>query len=135
MEKTIFEKIIDRESPAEIVYENEYVLAFLDVFPVKEGHTLVVPKKHAENMLGSTEEDMAHVMAAVRKLVPVVMEITKASGCNVISNIGPSAGQSVLHTHVHIIPRLDDDGLQMWPQRAARPEELGVTGEKIRKAL
>ena len=135
MEKSLFSKIIDREIPGHVVYEDDNVIAFLDINPVNEGHTLVVPKNEKENMMESSEEDIVHVMAVVRKLVPAIMEVTGASGCNVVSNIGASDGQSVFHTHVHIIPRHENDGLQMWPQRSVTSEELSATGERIRKAL
>ncbi len=132
---SIFTKIINKEIPAQIIYEDEYTVAFLDAFPVHNGHVLVVPKNEKANMFESSEEDMNHVFATVRKLGPIIQKITNADGLNVTSNIGEAAGQSVFHTHVHIVPRFKDDGLKMWPQKQGDPEELEKIANQIRSVI
>jgi len=120
---SIFSKIIAREIPAHIVYEDEHVIAFLDINPVNPGHTLVVPKEEQPNLLESSEEDLHRVMAVIRKLAPVILRSVRASGFNVTSNTGEASGQSVPHTHFHIIPRYENDGHLPWshsPQTEAQ---------------
>jgi len=110
----IFQKIIAREIPAEIVYENEHTLAFLDAHPVNPGHTLVVPKKQSRNIFDIDSDSYAAVMETVRKLSPVVRDAVSADGINIHINNEPAAGQVVFHFHVHIIPRKDGDGFTHW---------------------
>jgi histidine triad (HIT) family protein len=109
MEETIFSKIIKRELPADIVYENEYVVAFLDISPINPGGTLVVPKKWSRNILDIDRESWAHVMEAVRILAPAVKEAMHAKGLNIIMNNEPVGNQIIFHSHVHIIPRHEGD--------------------------
>ncbi|HYF29358.1 MAG TPA: HIT family protein, partial [Candidatus Paceibacterota bacterium] len=115
MERTIFEKIVAREIPANIVYEDEETLAFLDIAPNNPGHTLVIPKAHSRNLLDISEESWLAVMRAVRKLAPIIKEAVGADGINLAMNNEPAAGQIVFHTHVHIIPRHEGDGFTHFP--------------------
>lgn len=108
MSKTIFEQIVDREIPANIVYEDEEVLAFMDAFPLSKGHTLVIPKRPIENIYELDEKTGAKVIAAVTKVSKAVKEAFNPKGLNVIQNNGSFASQSVFHLHFHIIPRYDD---------------------------
>lgn len=135
MSDCLFCKIIAGEIPSVKVYEDEYVLAFLDINPVKAGHTLVVPKNHAPDIAESTNEDLSRVMAAVRMLAPKIKDVVGADGYNVTTNVGAAAGQSVFHTHLHIIPRYQNDDLLMWPHEGATDEEREAMGVKIREQL
>ena len=135
MSDCLFCKIIAGEIPSVKVYEDDYVMAFLDINPVKAGHTLVVPKNHAPDIAESTNEDLSQVMAAVRMLAPKIKDVVGADGYNVTTNVGTAAGQSVFHTHFHIIPRFDGDGLPMWPHDGATEEERTVMAEKIKENL
>jgi histidine triad (HIT) family protein len=112
---TIFSKIISGELPAFKVYEDEHVLAFLDINPIQPGHTLVVPKVASENALSAALEDLAHLMAVGQKLAKAIMETTGCDGINFLMNNGKAAGQVVFHTHLHIIPRFDNDGVYEEP--------------------
>jgi len=134
-EPTIFDKIIAKEIPAEIVYEDEHVLAFLDIAPSNPGHTLVIPKEATRNILTITEESWAHVMEAVRILAPVIKGVTGAGGINLMMNNEPVAGQVVMHAHVHIIPRQEGDGIEVWKGGSYAEGEAALLGDKIRKAL
>lgn len=109
MSKTIFEKIIDREIPANIVYEDNEVLAFMDAFPLSKGHTLVIPKRPIENIYELDDETGAKVMAAVTKVSKALRDAFNPKGLNVVQNNGSYASQSVFHLHFHLIPRYDDE--------------------------
>lgn len=108
MTKTIFEKIIDREIPANIVYEDDDIIAFLDAFPVAKGHTLVVPKKVIENIYDLDEDTGAKLMSVVTRVANAVKDTFEPAGLNVVQNNGSYASQSVFHLHFHIIPRYKD---------------------------
>lgn len=117
MDDCIFCKIIKGEIPSHKVYEDDEVLAFLDINPINKGHTLVVPKEHYENLVELPEDLAEQVIRVVKKVAPSVTEVTKADGFNVGLNNGEAAGQVVMHAHFHIIPRFDDDGLAPWPRK------------------
>ena len=105
----IFCKIIAGDIPSSKVYEDEEVLAFLDISQVTPGHTLVVPKTHARNLLEMDETATAQLFARVSKVAKKVATATQAKGMNIISNMEEIAGQSVFHTHVHILPRYSQE--------------------------
>ncbi|HEX8591497.1 MAG TPA: HIT family protein [Candidatus Paceibacterota bacterium] len=134
MEKTVFMKIIDRELPAHIVYEDDDTLAFLDIGPVAEGHTLVIPKKPFKNIFDIDDETLAAIMRTVRKIAPVVRDSVGAKGVHINSNHGEEAGQEVPHIHFHIIPRKDRTEFQFW-QSKEEPGDLARLAEAIRAKL
>lgn len=101
---TIFTKIINKEIPAQIIYEDERVIAFKDINPQRPGHFLVVPKTFSENLLSVNPSDSAYLFAKAQELAKKVIKEMKVSGYNLIVNNGKSAGQEVMHTHIHIIP-------------------------------
>lgn len=109
MAASIFTKIINREIPASIVYEDDRVIGFLDIDPVQKGHTLIVPKKAFENALDGDEEELAYMIKIAKKITPVIMEAVGADGANFIMNNGAAAGQEVFHAHLHIVPRHEGD--------------------------
>jgi len=109
MEETIFSKIIRHEIPADIVYEDNDVIAFLDIRPNQPGHTLVVPKTYARNIFDINESEWTTLTEAVRKIAPAVKEAMHADGVNISMNNESAAGQIVFHAHIHIIPRFDRD--------------------------
>ena len=112
----IFCRIAKGEIPCAKIYEDDNVLAFLDLAPVHYGHTLVIPKSHHKDMLEVPSELGSAVFAALQKVAAAVMKATGAQGFNVMQNNGLAAGQTVFHIHWHIIPRFEDDGLNMWEQ-------------------
>lgn len=105
----IFCSIINQEIPSRVIYENEAVLAILDVNPLSKGHTLVMPKKHVVDILDADEKTLDEVMHVTQKLSIELMEKLQADGCNIVSNCKEAAGQSVDHLHFHIIPRYIGD--------------------------
>src|SRR3989344_2402791 len=114
----LFCKIIRKEVPTEIIYEDNSIIAFLDHLPSNKGHTLVLPKIHSKNLLEDSNETSKEMGVAVKKIGNAVMKATNAEGINIISNIGAVAGQAVFHTHVHIVPRFKDDGISLRVERA-----------------
>ena len=105
MEKDVFCKIIDGEIPCYKVYEDDDVLAFLDISQATKGHTLVVPKKHYDNLLSTPQDTMHKVMDVAQRIGQVQIKMLGAKGDNIVSNAYEAAGQTVMHFHVHVIPR------------------------------
>ena len=108
MSQCIFCKIINKEIPGHIIYEDEHVLAFLDISQSTKGHTLIIPKNHAKDIFSMTEDDMALIFTVVPKLAKALKETFNANGLNIVNNNGEAAGQTVFHYHVHLIPRYDE---------------------------
>ncbi len=114
MSDCIFCQIVSGQIPSSKVYEDEEVLAFLDITQVTTGHTLVIPKKHYRNMLEMDAEAASSLFARVPKIAKQLQERLGASGVNIINNNEEAAGQTVFHTHVHLLPRFDEsDGLKL----------------------
>lgn len=127
----IFCKIVNKELPANVVYENDTVMAFLDITPVNLGHTLVVPKEHSTNIFDISDNAWIEVMQAVKKIAPAVKEGTKACGINIGMNNNLCAGQVVMHPHVHIMPRFENDGRELWHGKEVQQEDLKDVLENI----
>ena len=134
MTDCLFCKIIAGQIPAHKVYENDRVLAFLDIGPVSTGHTLVIPKTHAENLAAGSVEDACALMTAIHDLAPKITQAVGGSGYNLGMNHGEAAGQDVFHTHLHIMPRQAGEPRNFVKQHPAQ-EELGKVAEQIRTSL
>ena len=111
----IFCDIINRKANAEILFENEKVLAFLDVRPVNYGHTLVIPKTHSENFLFVCKEDLLELIRITQMISGAITKSINPDGFNIVTNNGTAAGQSVFHFHFHIIPRFNSDEFKFRP--------------------
>lgn len=109
----VFCKIIEGAIPSKKVYEDDDVLAILDISQATVGHTLVIPKKHYDNLLTIPEDEYLNVMKKVKALADKLVKNFKASGVNILNNCNEAAGQSVMHFHVHILPRYDKDDLKL----------------------
>lgn len=109
----IFCKIINGEIPSKKVYEDEDVLAILDISQATKGHTLVLPKKHYANVLEIEDDTFIKVMNKTKMLAKKITENLGAEGCNILNNCNEAAGQTVMHFHVHILPRYKDDDLKL----------------------
>ena len=127
----IFCKIVAGEIPCAKVYEDENILSFLDIAPVNKGHALVITKEHHEDLLSLPIEQGCRLLESLQKVGKAVMEVTGADGFNVIQNNGTAAGQLVFHTHFHIIPRFEQDGLELWPQGSYDDGEMAELAAKI----
>lgn len=128
----IFAKILRGEFPCYKVYENEHVLAFLDIMPRVPGHTLVIPKAPARNILDITPDDLAHVARASQKIAHAAMKAFKADGITLQQFSEAAGGQVVFHLHMHVMPR--HDGIAMLPP-ASRKEDAKVLEENAAKLI
>lgn len=108
---TIFTKIINREIPAEILYETENVISIIDIMPIHFGHALVIPKKEYKDFLEVPEAELGEIFAATQKVARALVKTFNLQGFNFFANNGEVAGQSVFHFHIHIIPRYANDGI------------------------
>lgn len=131
----VFCKIVKKEIPAEIVYEDAKTIAFLDISPVHPGHTLVVSKTHHETLLETPDDVACHMLSVVKKIAVSVIKATNAQGVNVGVNNGSAAGQVIFHTHYHVIPRFDNDGLKLWPQQKYQEGQMQNIASRIRTLL
>ena len=135
---SIFTRIIEREIPAYIVYEDDLVIAFLDISQATKGHTLVVPKAAYENLYEMPDELASHVMKISIKLAKAIQKAFKPAGLNLLNNNGEIAGQSVFHFHVHLIPRYENDGVSMRfsnHMNDLNPEDYKNRAKEITSAL
>ena len=136
MSETIFSRIIRGEIPCHRVYEDERVLAFLDVGPLSRGHTLVVPKEAAATLDVLSDESAAAIGRVLPRLCRGVLAATGATAYNVLQNNGAVAHQAVPHVHFHIIPKQGDAGLGIgWKAGALDPKEGATLAERIRGAI
>ncbi|HHJ8638326.1 TPA: HIT family protein [Streptococcus pyogenes] len=114
MENCIFCSIIQGDIPSSKVYEDEQVLAFLDISQTIKGHTLVIPKQHVRNLLEMTAETASHLFARIPKIARAIQSATGATAMNIINNNEALAGQTVFHAHVHLVPRYnEEDGISI----------------------
>jgi histidine triad (HIT) family protein len=134
MPECIFCQIIRKEASASIVYEDEQVVAFLSNRPVNMGHTLVVSKRHYENIYEIPEEEAAYLFKIVKKIANAVKDATGIEGIRIVQNNGEDAGQVVFHLHVHVIPMKPSS--QLRHEHGFRAVELlDKDAEKIRHHL
>lgn len=135
MDNCIFCKIIKGEIPCAMVYEDDKVLAFLDIEPINEGHVLVVPKRHHESLFELPEEFLGAGLSAIKKIAGAVQKAMDADGINIGMNNGRAAGQAVFHAHFHIIPRFENDGLKHWKRKSYQEGEIEATARRIKDNL
>jgi histidine triad (HIT) family protein len=121
--ETIFTKIINGEIPCTKVYEDDKVLAFLDIHPINKGHTLVIPKEQHENIYDIPDELLGHMICIVRNIAKKIKTELGADGVNVGMNNGKASGQEVFHAHMHVIPRYEHDGYINWHGKSYDSEE------------
>jgi histidine triad (HIT) family protein len=131
-----FCNIARKQAPASFVYEDENVLAFLDIRPLNEGHTLVVPKEHYATIFEAPEELVAHLHRIVKRVALAVRESTKADGISIIQQNGKAAGQEIFHLHVHVIPRYEGQKLPRFGEISeADREKLNQVAANLRRHI
>ena len=137
MEDCIFCKIIQGEIPATKVYEDEKVLAFMDINPLNDGHTLIVPKRHAETIFEIDPQDLIATIKVAQKLAIAIKKALDSDGMIVVQLNNKAAGQMVPHLHIHLIPRWENDGLQIgkWEMKPGDMEKIKDIAEKIKKEV
>ncbi len=129
----IFCGIIAGDVPSTRVDEDERTVAFLDIAPATRGHTLVVPRAHARDLLEIPPEDLAACAATAQRVAGRMGERLGAAGVNLLNSCGPAAWQTVFHFHVHVIPRYADDPLRLpWTPEPGHPGELAAAGAALR---
>jgi len=137
MSDTIFSKILRGEIPCHRVYEDDLVLAFLDIGPLSQGHTLVIPKEPAVTLDALSDESSAAIGRVLPRLCRALIAVTGVREYNVLQNNGPGAHQAVFHVHFHIIPKPDaTQGLGVkWPAGSLSGPEGAALAERLRGAL
>lgn len=137
MAETVFAKIIDGEIPCHRVYEDDRVLAFLDVNPLSRGHTLVIPKEPAETLDALSDESAAALGRILPRVCRAVKAVTGTAHYNVLQNNGTRAHQAVMHVHFHVIPKPDaDTGLDIgWPARTLDGDEGARLARELREQM
>ena len=134
--KCIFCRIAQKQVPASLIYEDDKALAFLDIRPLSEGHTLVIPKAHYETVFDIPQELITYLHGITKKVALAVKKATEADGISIIQQNGEAAGQEICHLHVHIIPRYEGQKLPSFSDvKEADREKLSQTAAKIRKYL
>ena len=136
IENCIFCKILRREIPSFKLYENEQTFAFMDINPVNEGHALVIPKHHSENIYETSDEFFGPTMSTVRKVATAINKVVRPEGINILQANGPGAKQSVFHLHIHIIPRYLNDGVPMnWEMIPGDKKAIEILARRIMSSL
>jgi histidine triad (HIT) family protein len=129
----LFCKIVAGEIPAQIVHEDDRTVAFMDINPGSRGHLLVVPRRHARDLLEIDQEDLAATMGAAQRMAARVGERLDADGVNLLNCCGSAAWQTVFHFHVHVIPRYDGDPLRLpWIPEPGDSDEIAATAQALR---
>ncbi|MCM3602282.1 HIT family protein [Robertmurraya korlensis] len=139
MSDCIFCKIVNGDIPAAKVFENDHVVAFLDISQVTKGHTLIIPKVHKENLYELTPEISSELFKVAPKIANAIKDAYQPVGLNLVNNNGEKAGQSVFHFHMHLIPRYGEgDGFgAVWKSNQSNysPEDLRKIADSISSEL
>ena len=136
MSSCVFCRIVAKEIPATVVHEDEHTLAFMDIGQVNPGHVLVALKKHAENIFTLDEAQAAAVFRSAATVARAIRGAFEPQGLSVYQANGAAAGQTVLHLHIHLVPRYEGDGMALtWPVKNPPREKLAQYAEKIRAKL
>lgn len=135
MNDCVFCKIVKKEAPADIIYEDEEFLGFLNINSLHLGQALLTIKKHYENLYELPDDILGKMAILLKKISAVIEKTIKADGTNVSMNIGSAAGQIVPHAHFHIIPRFADDGYKHWVGKTFPKEESATMAEKIKNSF
>jgi histidine triad (HIT) family protein len=130
----IFCKVIAGEIPGQIVDSDERTVTVMDINPATRGHVVVIPREHSEDLAAVSDEDLVATMHSVRRIVQRMRDTLVPAGFNVLNNMGRVAWQSIFHFHVHVIPRYEDDPLQLpWLPEPADPDELAAVASELRR--
>jgi histidine triad (HIT) family protein len=138
MEDCIFCKIVKGELPSFKIYEDEKVFAFEDINPLAPGHTLVIPKAHAANIWEISEEDLAAIHIAAKKIAHAIQDTFKPAGVATLQLNGRAVNQLVMHYHLHLIPRAADGpelSITDWELKAGDMDTIKAIGDKIAAAI
>ena len=131
----IFCKILNKEIPSKVVYEDNDFLAFLDIAPATKGHVLIVPKEHAATLSDLSDDKASKILVLAKKIVDAMKKVHSFTDFNIIQNNGEIAGQTVHHYHLHIIPRYSKEELGLWTPHEGDPSVTEESAEAFRKLL
>ena len=135
-ESCIFCSIVRKQAPASVVYEDDAVIAFLDIRPLNMGHTLVIPKAHYVDIFDTPEEQISQVHKISKRIASAVKKATKADGVSIIQQNGKAAGQDILHLHVHVVPRFEGQRLAGFNElKVVERVKLDAMAREIKKLL
>jgi histidine triad (HIT) family protein len=136
MNSCIFCRIAQKRVPANLVYEDEKAMAFLEIRPLNEGHTLIIPRLHYENIFDIPQELIMHIQGVTKRVALAVKKATQADGISIMQQNGKAAGQEIFHLHVHVIPRFEGQKLPKFSETSeASIEKLSQTAAKIGRYL
>jgi histidine triad (HIT) family protein len=128
----IFCKIVAGELPATIISEDELTVTFMDIAPATRGHALVIPRKHATDLLSVSPDDLRAVALAAQRLAIRARQRLGADGVNLLNSCGAAAWQTVFHFHVHVIPRYEGDPLKLpWIPTQGNPQEIAAAAQEL----
>ena len=136
MSECIFCKIVEKSLDAQIIYEDDKIMAFLDINPATEGHSLVIPKKHYENLFDVDTQLASYLFEKTIIIARSVKEAMQCDGINLVQSSGKAAMQTIFHFHIHIIPRYKSDKIiKPWTPLHYTQEELNSVAERIKQFL
>jgi histidine triad (HIT) family protein len=132
-EDCIFCKVLGGDLPSERIYEDEHTVAVMDINPWTRGHAVVIPRKHAENLFEIEDDELEHVAVAAKRVATAMRDRLDCDGVNLLQSNGAAAWQTIFHLHFHVIPRYEDDPLELPTRpKQASPEELAEVASEIR---
>ena len=131
----IFCRIVRKEAPAYVVSEDERTLVFMDIFPVADGHTLIIPKAHCDDLFGADPEDMRAVIDVSREVAYAIRRVLAPDGLGVFQLNGAAAGQTVFHYHMHLIPRNHGGSMQIHSRTPGDPARLAELAKRLAEAV
>ena len=135
-ESCIFCKIVRRQAPASIVYEDDAVMAFLDIRPLNEAHTLVIPKNHYVDIFDIPADQLSKIHVVAKQVSAAIKKATNSDGISIIQQNGKAAGQDIFHIHVHVVPRFTGQKLPGFGELKEAPRaELDMWAKKIKQFL
>lgn len=133
-EDCIFCAIVAGDLPAEIIDSDDHTVTLMDINPATRGHALVIPRRHAEDLLAISEEDLRHTAVAAQRVAKRMEQTLAPDGFNLLNSTRAAAWQTVFHFHIHVVPRYEDDPLKLpWIPRGADMEEISKLAATIRE--
>jgi histidine triad (HIT) family protein len=130
----IFCAIVAGDAPAEIVDSDDHTVTMMDINPATKGHALVIPRAHTEDLLSISERDLCHTATAAQRIAKRMEEKLKPDGFNLINATRAAAWQTVFHFHIHVVPRYEDDPLELpWIPRGGDMDEIATIAARIRE--
>jgi histidine triad (HIT) family protein len=129
----IFCAIVAEQAPAEVIDQDEHTLAFMDINPATRGHALVIPKQHSADLFEISDADLERTMRAARRLAGRIAATLRPDGFNILNSCGAVAWQTVFHFHLHVVPRYEDDPLELpWIPEPGEMDEIARLAAEIR---